>query len=59
MLNMNSTLHGWLIVYHEHPEIGKAIAKVFSEKLPSLRVIAASRSEDILHLTSQDCSVVV
>ncbi len=59
MLEINTALQGCLVVYHEQPEIGKAVARVFGEKLPGLRVKTATKNEDILHLANQYCPIVV
>ena len=42
---------GCLVVYHPHPDIGRAIASMFSDRLPGLRVVTATNIDDILHLS--------
>lgn len=44
---------GCLVVYHPHPDVGRAIALMFSDKLPGLRVVTATNIDDILHLSLQ------
>lgn len=50
---------GCLVVLHKHPDIASAIARMFNEKLPGLRVKPTSRLKDIPHLAMQHNPIVV
>lgn len=47
------------MVYHEHPDIGKAILRMFTEQLPGLRVMASHRLNDLPHLLLEHSPVIV